>query len=377
MHIVMISHGYKPRIGGAERQLATIAPLLKTQGLDITILTRKLNGTASYEEIDGIPVYRLPSPGNKPLASLAFTISALKLIRRLKPDIVHAHELISPATTGLMAHFLNQVPLVFTLHLSGPDGDIHRMQRKFLGSFRLDLFRKNATVFVVISKEIDEELASLGVLPAQRVFIPNGVDTNQFSDTSQSIKNSQRARLGIESDVLLAVYIGRLVHVKRVDLLLSAWPFVRKRFPKAELMIIGSGPLEEYFKKQNISGIHFLGSQPDVSPFLRAADLFILPSDAEGLPVALLEAMSSKIACIATSVGGVPDVVEHKKNGWLIPPNDLQSLQSAIVNLFEDGDLRSRMGFNGRQQIIENYSADQMASKLKNLYQQIIDGGRL
>src|SRR5512133_3419170 len=102
MRVAMIIHGYAPRVGGAERQLGAVNPYLKDQGVDVHVLTRSLPGTKKFEIIDGIPIYRLPVPGPRVIASLSFTFSALKMLKKINPDIIHAHELISPATTALL-----------------------------------------------------------------------------------------------------------------------------------------------------------------------------------------------------------------------------------------------------------------------------------
>lgn len=112
MRVAMIIQGYYPRLGGAERQLGAIAPRLQAMGVNIQVLTRRYPGLKSREDVAGIPVHRLPVPGPKPLASLAFTMSALLLLRKLRPDIIHAHELFSPATTAVAARRLLGIPVV-------------------------------------------------------------------------------------------------------------------------------------------------------------------------------------------------------------------------------------------------------------------------
>jgi glycosyltransferase involved in cell wall biosynthesis len=102
IRVAMIIQSYHPRVGGAERQLAALAPLLQAQGVDVHILTRRYAGLKSFEVIDGIPVHRLPIPGSRPVASLSFSLSAQPLLYRLKPNLVHAHELLSPTTTAVI-----------------------------------------------------------------------------------------------------------------------------------------------------------------------------------------------------------------------------------------------------------------------------------
>lgn len=375
MRVAMIIHGYAPRIGGAERQLGALAPVLKSRGVDVTILTRRLPHTSAFEIIDGIPVYRFPIPGPKPLAALVFTLSILPMIRKLSPDLIHAHEFISPATTAWLAHRLYKIPFILTPHLSGPQGDVLRMQRKFLGQARLSLFRKEASAFISISSEIDAELEGMGIPASQRHAIGNGVDTRRFTPPEQPAKQRLRAELGLPPQSLVAVFVGRLVPIKRLDILIRIWPLVRAKYPQAILLIAGTGPLENELKAAAPDGVRFLGSQEDIAPVLQASDLFLLSSDAEGLPVALLEAMSCGLACVTTSVGGIPDVVTNHQDGVLVPVNDPDAFLQATLLLLERPDMRSQIGKNARERILQKYSVEDMASRLISLYQQIIHPG--
>lgn len=373
MKVAMISHGYAPRIGGAERQLGAVAPVLQKNGVEVSVLTRQLPGTLSFEEIDGVPVYRLPVPGFKALASLAFTISALKILKKINPDIVHAHELISPSTTALLAHTLFKKPIVLNPHSSGPFGDVQKMKHKFLGQWRLNQFCKNADAFIVISGEIDSELANMGVPPAMRRQISNGIDSRRFRKLADAEKIQCRKDLGLPADSRIAVFVGRLVPIKRIDLLLAAWEKVNQDDPRALLLIIGKGPLENELKQNASAGVQFCGSREDVAPYLQAADLFIMTSDSEGIPVSLLEAMSCELPCLTTAVGGIPDVIEHEKSGWLVPSGDTEAIYQGIQMLFSDASLRLQLGKNGREKILEKYTVENMAHQLKNLYEDLLN----
>jgi len=375
VRVVMLIHGYYPRIGGAERQLATVAPLLQARGVEIHILTRRLPGTKPLERLDGIPIYRLPVPGPKPLASLTFTLAALPLIKRLNPDLIHAHELISPATTAIAARKLFGIPVVATVHGSGLSSDVLRLKRRFFGKTRLKVLCREIAAFCVISVVIDGELAAEGVPVQKRISIPNGVDTERFVPLAPAQKKALRSRLDLPAAARVVVFVGRLVPEKRVDLLTGIWSSVLGTVPRARLLIVGSGPEEVKLKQRANDGILFLGSQADVTPYLQAADLFVLPSAAEGLSLALLEALACGLPVIATSVGGNPEVIRHMETGWLTPPDDPLALTEAIVTLLEDEKLQSKLRENARAHAIKNYSLVKMADRLLDLYRRILEGG--
>src|SRR5687768_17273455 len=170
IRVAMLIQRYHPHIGGAEQQLAALAPLLQARDIEVTVMTRRYPGLQPFETVKGVPVYRLPIPGPKPLASMAFTLFALPLLRRLRPDVIHAHELLSPTTTAVAAKRLLGIPVVAKVLRGGELGDLAKLKRKAFGQGRIRNFQKHVDAFVVISREIDAELAEIGALPGQRAF---------------------------------------------------------------------------------------------------------------------------------------------------------------------------------------------------------------
>jgi glycosyltransferase involved in cell wall biosynthesis len=372
IRVVMVIHNYFPVIGGAERVLASLSPELMKNNVEVTILTRRQPGTVAFERISNISVYRLPAKGPKGFASFTFTLCCLNMIRKLKPDIVHSHIMFSPATVGLMAKFMFHTRFVITVHRSGPApyGEIERLKQLFMGNLRLKLFRRYADRFIVISREIDTELSGAGIPEKKRVIIPNTVETEYFYPLSYDDKQKLRQGLGINSNHVV-VFTGRLSPEKQVHMLLSIWPGVRKVYKDALLIIVGDGPESETLKKNTSEGVLFTGAVTDTRPYFQAADLFVLPSLAEGLSIAMLEAMASALPVIITDLAGASDLITHKKNGWLIPPGNVKLLEQGIAELFNDDAMRNNIGREGREHILENYSLNSAAEQLRNLYGQI------
>lgn len=366
----MIIQAYHPHIGGAERQLAALAPLLRAQGVEVHILTRRYPGLTAFEMIEGVPVHRLPIPGPKPVASFSFTLAALPLLNRLKPDVIHAHELLSPTTTAVTAKRLFKVPVVAKVLRGGVLGDVAKLKRKPLGKGRISTFRQNVDAFITISTEIDTELAELGIAQERRPFIPNGVDTERFIPLPLAERKILRQTLGLP-DVPVVIFTGRLAAEKRVDQLISIWPAIRSIHQDALLLLLGTGEEESTLKQAAGPGVRFEGRVEDVAPYLQAADLFVLPSATEGLSNALLEALACGLATVATKVGGAPDVIEHKKSGWLVPPDQPEALQEAIVTLLSQPTCRTELGCRGRDHIVSNYSLPVIANRLRTLYDQV------
>jgi glycosyltransferase involved in cell wall biosynthesis len=200
------------------------------------------------------------------------------------------------------------------------------------------------------------------------------VDTETFAPLADSQRKLLRAQLLLPYDGPLVVYLGRLTFEKRVDHLIRTWPGIRSKFPRAQLLIIGTGPEESRLRAQSksIPGVKFTGQVNDVLSYLQAADLFVLPSATEGLSNSLLEALSTGLPVLATAVGGTPDVIAHGENGYLVPPDDLPALRTGLTDLLGDPVLCSRLGTQARQRIQKDLSLDSIAIRLAALYHSLL-----
>lgn len=388
LQVAMIIQSYLPRLGGAERQLDALLPLLRDQGVEACIFTRRYPGMEPFSRLNGAAVHRAPMPpgarrlnvrplngAHKAAGAAAFTAYTLTGLRRMRPDLIHAHELLSPATTALIAHHLWGAPIVAKVLRGGELGDIRKLRERRGGLRRLRALVRHVAAFIVISREIDDELAESGAPPERRVFIPNGVDTARFSPASPAARSEARRVFGL-GDGPAAVYAGRLVPEKRLDLLVSAWPAVRAAHPTAELLIAGDGLEAARLRREAGPGVHFAGLLDDVLPALQAADLFVLPSATEGLSNALLEGMAAGLPPVATAVGGAPELITPGKNGLLIPAGDRAALTAALLQLLAGPALRARLGEAARARVIADYSLQRTAAGLRALYDRLLADSR-
>lgn len=369
--VAMLIHDYYPKVGGAQSLLRAQASKLCARGIEVDILTRGVAGEATFEKIDGVAVYRLPAPKPKALASFSFLLSALPLMFRLKPDVVHAHEFISPATAAVLGNAILKLPMVVTPHRSGPLGDVQRLQNRSGGAYRLKEIRERANALVVISREIGEELVQAD-FPIERLHdIRNGVDTERYAPLPEDEKAALRRSIGLPIEVPIVIYSGRLALEKRIHHLLSVWPRIRKINPDARLLILGEGDQAHQLHSMATPGVQFLGAIDDVTPYLKAADIFVLPSAAEGLSVSMLEAMSSGLAPIVTAVGGAPEVITHQQDGLLIAPDDLEQLETALQQLIESHAMTTQLGRAARDRVVARFSVDQSVDALAELYREV------
>lgn len=380
LSICMVISSYHPIVGGAEKQVAQLARLMTEGGHRVQIVTRRYPGLAPREEIDGVQVSRIPNSG--PLGSLGFILGAAREIRRLQPDVIHCHSLFSPALAGAMGRRLTRRPM-----LAKPmcGGEASAIMRKPLGRSRLSYLGRAVDRFVVISREIEQELLDLGLPGDKFRFIPNGVDGRRFYPLAHPVKREElRLRLGLPSGVLF-LFAGRMAAQKRLPLLLEAWKSVRADHPQATLLIAGAnrasgeGYEATFGEGEAIPaelleqpGIRMLGHVEDMPTLLRACDVFVLPSAREGLSNALLEACATGLATVTARTGGAMDFVVDGQNGLLFSVDDRDELVAALGALAADEDLRNRLGAAAQRTVAEDYDIRRTASGLLAEYAELV-----
>jgi glycosyltransferase involved in cell wall biosynthesis len=209
--------------------------------------------------------------------------------------------------------------------------------------------------------------------PAQRLaLIPNAVDTDYFRPRTDD--GILRAQWGIPRDAPLIGLVGRLSPQKGHTVLFDALPAVWAAFPDAHVVLAGAGELEEALRAQAAridpgGRIHFAGQQHDMPRALASLDVFVLPSLYEGLSFAVLEAMSTARAIVATAVDGTVEVIEDEHTGLLAPPGASEPLAKAITRLLGDSILRERLGQAARQTVVDRFDQRRMLDRTFALYE--------
>ena len=382
--VVMIAGVFYPSIGGAQTHTLRLSQKLKARGIDVMVVTRHHKGLARYEEIGGIPTYRVGNESSsKAAAALSFIAGALRVLRaqRRHYHVLHCHQMISPMTIGLLARQITDAALVVNPHRSGPIGDmgILTLRRPITGRLRIAAVRRWCDAFVCISQSIKDELAKAGMRPERLWDIVNGVDLNHFKSVEAEKRSTLRQSLNLPSGPLV-IFTGRLVREKGVDVLINAWPQVQQQVPDAHLIIVGEGDkraeLEAQVQRLNLNAqVLFLGGCDDVTSYLQTADVFVLPSYAEGLPVSLLEAMACGLPCVATAVGGTLQLIEDGVTGRAVAVGDPAALASGLVEALTTPDAGD-WGAQAHQLIAESYSLDAVAEKYITMYETITGSRR-
>jgi glycosyltransferase involved in cell wall biosynthesis/O-antigen ligase len=362
VRVAMIIQNYVPALGGAERQLASVAPLLLQAGIEPIVVTRAMPGRPTNDWVDGVRVIRIPTPGPKTLRSLSFVWGARRALRSVRPNVIHAFDTLTPTLIALGHRRRYGTPVAIKLLRSGYLGDLQRLVRKPGGRRRLKKLLSETDRFVVISNEIDTELADLGVASERRCWVPNGVDVKKFRPAS-----GRRPRFRIGGPVVIAT--GRLAPEKRLVELAARWDRVRLAAPGAKLRIVGEGP--ERPALAGYEGVEVVGLRDDVNLLLRAADVYVSASEAEGLSNSLLEAMAARLPCVVTDVGGVAELFADTGCGIAVPVDELDQLVDEVIGLLANPNLRFDMGHSARARVVAGWSLTATGDRLARLYREL------
>lgn len=243
----------------------------------------------------------------------------------------------------------------------------------------VQLTRRLAHQIVAVSPAVRDEIARLEKIDPDKIeIIRNGVDTDAFAPGD---RERARETWKVPSTALVIGAVGRLTTTKGFDHLLHALALLAARGQRCELLIAGSGPEEERLaalahELDLVAAVRLVGFHVDLRSFYSALDIFALTSLAEGSPNALLEAMSSGCAVVATAVGGVLDIVAPEENGLLVPASDPASLAATLERLATDAPLRQRLGRGARQRVEEHFSVTRMVRHHAELYGRLLAARR-
>lgn len=224
------------------------------------------------------------------------------------------------------------------------------------------------TSLVAVSTRVYQHTTQTeGVKQANVELIPNGV----FIPKEKYDINTVRQELGVKE--FLVISVGRITSQKGHEYLLRVIPEVLQHHPQVIFAIVGDGPLLPDLKRQAdelgiASAVRFLGTRGDVYRLLEAADVFVLPSISEGMPMALLEAMGMGAAVVASNLEGIADVVNDGEHGLLVPSAEVKSLSTSLRCVLDDAELRGKLSKNGRQLVLERFTVGRMCETYERLF---------
>ncbi len=352
-------------IGGIPSYVISLARALKSRGHDCAIASSggALEPELKKYAISHIPIdIRTKSELSPKVVRSIFQVR--KIVKDGKADIIHAHTRVSQVVAFFVSR-MTGIPYVTTCH-----GFFKKRARKIFDTW--------GSKVIAISNPVSTQLEGyLGVDEARIELVHNGVDADKFSkDRSEEEITAIKRALGIGPAPVVGT-IGRLSDVKGQNLLIEALAGLIKNGARVNGLIVGSGPEEMPLKNMARSlgvenAIHFFGADPDTHKFLSVMDIFVFPSVMEGLGLSLLEAMASARPCIASRVGGIPDLIEDGKTGMLFDAGDAKALGGQVVRLLNDDKLRKELGRAARGLVVKKFSLDMMAGEIERVYKGVL-----
>ena len=356
-------------LGGAERLLERAIPYLDRRQFDYQVgyfLPWK-NALAAPFQSAGIPVrcldYRYPW-------DLRVLPRLVTFLRREQIDLIHAHLPIPGVLARLAKARAGVRRLVYTEH-SLPSR--HKFVTRMLNR---TTYRMNDAVIAVSEAVASQVKPYLRDGKPLLVTVPNAVDVEMFDGLPASREAVYR-EFGFNPDTKLVIHVGNLRPVKGHRYLLAAARRVVDREPRARFLMVGLGPLAAALaddaRRLGLNGhVVFTGFRSDATTLIGAADLFVLSSLHEGIPVSLLEAMAMGRPAVLTRVGGIPEVVVPDETALLVEPMDVEGLATGMLSLLGDPDRRHRMGENARRHVRRRFGMAQMVATVEDVYRQVV-----
>ncbi len=348
-------------LGGAEMVVYQLANSLRARGHTVhpVVPNDREGWLIEALEAEGFTVHRYDL--RRPIDA-GFPARLAALLEKLDVDVIHSHEFVMSVYGAAAARRLRR-PHVITMH--GNQSTTDKFQRRVALRWAV---RRSTTVAVSKDTRLHFE-GALRLRAGAIQVIPNGMP-ERVGD-----RERLRAALGVEDDEVLLLSVGNLSPRKAHHVLVTALTQLHAREPELRwrLAIAGGGPeyerLEAMIAEAKLGHrIHLLGARTDVPDLQAAADVFVLPSLWEGLPLVILEAMFGGNAIIASDVSGIPEAIENGKHGLLTPPGDADALSEAIATVLRDPEYRKQLAAAALEHARNHFTIDVMTSAYEQLY---------
>jgi glycosyltransferase involved in cell wall biosynthesis len=383
--VLLVTGAYHPEISASGVQCRAVAACLRGRAEFSVLTTAGDAALPSVETIDGVVVRRVHvdvgSRASKAAASAALARQTLQASRTC--DIIHVHGFSQKNVPVWLLGRLLGKRIVLSLHTAGQD---EPAVVKRQGALAFRAFR-SADLVLSVSPLLADRWRE-GGLPADRVRLaPNGVDTTRFRPADEGERKALRRSLGWSDDDRVVVFVGFFSRDKRPDLLFRAWRRVRADGVPAKLAFIGAkgstyyeidsslaGEIRRQAAETGLAGdVRWVEPTHEVERYLRAADLFVLPSIREAHPLALLEAMACGLPCVATHLPGATDIlIEEGRTGRLFRADDEAALAGAMRDLLTAPAAAAAIGGAARAVVLERYDVRRTAETWRSAYEAVL-----
>lgn len=359
---------------------------LADQGFEVHVVTQHNHGIPYEEVMDGIHIHRFRWIEPKKFRALVhfhglmdtfrmitYVISLffnlIRITTKYKIELVHAHSVIPTGFTASVVSKIMHKPIFITAH----GMDINNFKNSKIFNYFLAFSLNSSSKSIAVSEDLAKKMRLMVNDENKIVVIRNAVDTDRFNPTRDK---SIRDKFDVKYDDILVLFVGYLDTFKGIFELLSAFNHLKSENNNVKLIMVGTGPKKEVMLKiLTESGIEneviFTGvvEHQKIHKYYQAADIFVLPSYTEGLPVSVLEAMACGLPVVATHVGGIPEIITDGINGFLVPPKAEEELIKKLMILINNEHLRDQFRNNSLKRVKEDFDSKKKIFKLIGIYE--------
>ena len=356
--------------GGAERVAVHLAKGLDPDRYEAAILSLGPRVGSDLERLLDEAGIEIKCLGKTPGFDHRMYPRLLRLFGDWQPDIVHTHiqvlRYVLPTTLVFRStRFLHTVHNLAEYEVEPRARWIQRY------SFR------HGVVPIAVAEKVALSLRQLYQIQECRVIL-NGIPTGQYA-RPRLTREEWRRRERFADDEVLFVSVARFAPQKNHALLLNAFAGGPAQNPKAQLVLVGDGQNREQLEAQARdlgirNQVRFLGLRTDIPEVLGAMDVFVLSSDFEGNPLCVMEAMASGLPIVSTAVGGIPDLLESRKEGLLVRPGDVGALASSMASLLREEETRREFGRAAARRAREQFDVSKMVQAYEEVYEELVHG---
>jgi glycosyltransferase involved in cell wall biosynthesis len=394
LKILQLCTRYPPGTGGVETHVHAIATELKARGHEVEVFTSDLltetplkriePGHEEYDSVDGVSVRRFKARGLTGDAQYSFMPAMVKAVLASKADIVHAHSYgFFQTHLAMAARRMGRTRFVFTPHFHPEWASGKTQRRKFLrrvydkviGGSTL----ASADMVICVSPGEAEAIKDMGFDNATIRIIPNGIPASLLDLKPDPVPFQKEYGPGHP----MVLFVGRLAENKGLVNLVEAAATVLKKIPEATFAIVGEDggmrkAVEQRADALGISDRILLTGRIDDEGIYRSAyaacEVFVLPSIFEAFGIVVLEAMAFGRPCVATKVGGVPDLISDGMTGLIVEPNDPSGLAKALLSLLKDPEKAGAMGAKARKAVGKEFTWPRIVDRLEQVYREVLAG---
>ena len=367
-------------VGGSGIVATELAKILAGRGHEVHLVSSETPfRLGDYQA--GLAFHRVTTPAyplfREPQYLLSLTNRIVTLAREFSLDIVHAHYAVPHATAAFLAKQIlstgppSRVPKIITT-LHGTDITLLGNDTSYSETVAFSIDASDGVTAVSESLR-DDTYRALRVRSDIRV-IPNFLDCRQHGRVA--VPDVLRQRICRGDCEKIVIHVSNFRPVKRTDAVVRIFKKIRERL-NARLLLVGEGPeLDKTLRIARDIGVsdhvEALGEQDQVQSLLSVSDLFLLPSLQESFGLSALEAMACDVPVVASRVGGLPEVIDHGRNGFLHPPDDLDGMANSAVRLMTDPALHERIARAGRTLVETKFCADEIVPKYEEYYEEVL-----